>query len=201
MTETLIDIIRHGMPEGGNRIRGNGVDDPLSTQGWAQMRRTTNAIGGWQRLISSPMKRCLAFAEWLAEQRDLPVSIEPRLREVGFGDWEGVDRNRLETERHGEYSAFYRDPATNRPAGAEPLEDFGHRVATALEAALMAHAGEHILVVGHAGVIRAAVGHVLRVPLTSWYRIDVSHAAITRFSGDAEKMKLVFHNWRPEDGA
>jgi hypothetical protein len=34
MPDTLIDLIRHGQPEGGRRIRGNGCDDPLSPLGW-----------------------------------------------------------------------------------------------------------------------------------------------------------------------
>jgi broad specificity phosphatase PhoE len=199
MTETRIDFIRHGLPEGGNRIRGNGVDDPLSTEGWAQMRRTAAAIRGWQRLVSSPMRRCVAFAEWLAEQRGLPMTVESRVREVGFGDWEGVDRKTLETERSSEYTAFHRNPAENRPAGAEPLADFGRRVADTFDALLQAHPGEHLLVVAHAGVIRATLGHVLEAPLSSWYRIEVAHAALTRFTLDAQAVRVVFHNWRPDD--
>ena len=35
--ETVIDLIRHGEPEGGRMIRGQGVDHPLSAVDWAQL--------------------------------------------------------------------------------------------------------------------------------------------------------------------
>ena len=41
MTTTLIDLIRHGEPEGGPMFRGQ-TDHPLSATGWQQMR---GAIG------------------------------------------------------------------------------------------------------------------------------------------------------------
>jgi alpha-ribazole phosphatase/probable phosphoglycerate mutase len=198
MTSTVIDIIRHGLPEGGNRIRGNGVDDALSSIGWSQMRRSAAAIDGWDRVITSPLRRCRAFAEWLADQRGLPLSVEPELREVGFGAWEGIARETLMTERRDEYDAFYQDPVHNRPAGAEPLADFGRRITTAFDATADAYRGEHLLIVGHAGVIRATLGHVLQAPAACWYRTDVSYAAITRFTRDQRATRVVLHNWRPD---
>ena len=68
VTTTRLDYLRHGQPIGGQRFRGNGIDDPLSGLGWRQMRETAAAIGSWQRVITSPMQRCAAFAEWLATQ-------------------------------------------------------------------------------------------------------------------------------------
>ena len=37
MDDTIIDLIRHGQPQGGSVYRGHGVDDPLSELGWQQM--------------------------------------------------------------------------------------------------------------------------------------------------------------------
>lgn len=194
---TRLDFLRHGQPEGGNRFRGNGVDDPLSARGWTQMRATAATIDDWQLIVSSPMQRCHAFAKWLSRERALPLSIDADLREVGFGSWEGVTRQELMTERREEYASFYRDPVNNRPPGAEPLADFGDRVGRAFERLLQTYAGERVLVVAHAGVIRAAVGHVLESPPACWYRSDVANAAVTRFERDPEATRLVFHNWLP----
>lgn len=197
-TDTLLDYLRHGQPEGGSRFRGNGIDDPLSETGWRQMRATTAALGGWDALVSSPMQRCIAFAEQLAAQRNLPLEVIDDLREVGFGDWEGLDRATLKSERLAEYRAFYADPVANRPLGAEPLEDFGSRVAAVFDDLLVRYAGRHVLVVCHAGVIRATLGHVTRAAPINWYRAEVDNAALTRFAGDARGARLVAHNWRPQ---
>ena len=54
--ETIIDIIRHGEPVGGTRIRGNGVDDPLSERGWQQMWVAVQNAPTWSRIITLPIR-------------------------------------------------------------------------------------------------------------------------------------------------
>ena len=198
MPVTRIDLLRHGQPEGGDRFRGHGVDDPLSPVGWQQMRTTAAAFPDWERIVSSPMRRCLAFAEWLAAERGLPLSVEQDLREVGFGVWEGTDKDELRERRREEYDAFYRDPVHRRPAGAEPLADFGRRVSQALVGLSERFSGKQVLVVAHAGVIRAALGLTLQNDPIYWYRTDVANAALTRLEFDGTKIRLIAHNWRPQ---
>ncbi|MCB1802436.1 MAG: histidine phosphatase family protein [Gammaproteobacteria bacterium] len=195
-SRTLIDYLRHGQPEGGQCYRGSGVDDALSERGWQQMQAAAAAVDGWQRVISSPLQRCRAFAESLADERGLPLSVVDDLREVGFGSWEGVTREQLKRERAAEYRAFYDDPVNNRPAGAEPLEALAARVGKVFDGLARQYAGEHVLVVAHAGVIRATLGHVTRMPPVNWYRVQVDNAALSRFRVDGARAQLIVHNWR-----
>lgn len=197
MSQTILDYLRHGEPEGGSKYRGHNVDDPLSERGWSQMRDTVQHLDGWSRILSSPMQRCRAFAEWLGEQRGLPVEIVDNLKEVGFGSWEGATRAELLNRRADEYHAFYADPVNNRPAGAEPLQAFGQRVAEAYEQAAGHYPGEHLLIVAHAGVMRATLGHVTAAPALNWYRAAVDNAAISRFAHDGQRSRLLLHNWLP----
>jgi len=194
VTDTLIDFLRHGEPVGGRRFRGNGADDPLSEKGWQQM---WNAVGEqlpWQRVISSPLRRCRAFAEVLADKCGLEPSIDNRFREVGFGCWEGLSADEIIRRNPEEYAAFYRDPCRNRPSGAEALEAFGQRVAQALQDVLSDYPGEHVLVVAHAGVVRAALGDILNADPAAWYRTRIDNAAFTRVRNDRYGSKLEFHN-------
>jgi len=87
----------------------------------------------------------------------------------------------------------------NRPQGAEALDAFGQRVAAALDELISTCPGEHVLVVAHAGVIRAALGHVLQSDPVAWYRTRVDNAALTRFRRGPYGNKLEFHN-RPSLG-
>jgi len=194
---TQLDLLRHGEPVGGSRYRGNGIDDPLSEEGWQQMRETTSAIQGWQAIVSSPMRRCAEFAQWLAEQRGLPMEIHDDLREIGFGTWEGFTRSELRRDRAADYHAFYQDPLNNRPAGAEPLDEFSDRIGAVFDRLLESYRGQHLLIVAHAGVIRASLRHVARVPAIDWYRTAVDYAGLTRFSNDKHGLRLATHNWRP----
>ncbi len=189
-----IDFIRHGEPQGGRLYRGAAVDDPLSEKGWSQMWAAVGETRRWDRIVSSPLQRCLAFAEALAQRDRLPLAAETDLREVGFGEWEGLSPEEVKARDPEGYAAFYRDPVECRPPGAEDLILFGHRVADAYDRIARHGRGERVLVVAHAGVIRAALGHVLQAPPSCWYRVQVDNAGITRFRHEKGADRLLFHN-------
>lgn len=180
MSVTLVDLLRHGEPVGGRRYRGQ-IDDPLSEKGWAQMRAATADRPAWSAIVSSSLSRCRAFAEELAGLSGLPLSFDERFKEVGFGTWEGKTAAEIEAVHPDAVFNFKRDPVGCRPEGAEALDAFHSRVAAALESVLEAHAGGHVLVVAHAGVIRMAICNVLGLEPERGYRIQVGSAAVARF--------------------
>jgi len=193
---TTIDFIRHGEPVGGHRYRGDGIDDPLSKTGWQQMWQAVETSQNWSRIISSPMLRCSEFAHALGKQQGLPVDVVFELREVGFGSWEGKNRDEIIRQNKAEYDDFYADPVHNRPPGAEDLHRFGERIALVYRQLVANYPDDHLLVVAHAGVIRAALGYVMQTAASNWYRAKIDNACITRFQHSHQGDLLVFHNTR-----
>ena len=191
MTTTL-DLLRHGEPVGGRKYRGQ-IDDPLSEKGWTQMHAAVGETAPWTRIVSSPLLRCRAFAETLAGRHGLPLAFDDRLKEVGFGEWEGKSAAEIEADAPGSLARFKADPVNARPVGAEPLADFHARVAAALDDLLARHAGQHVLLVGHAGVMRMALAWALQIPLAHAYRIEVATASLTRLRFDNGRATLIFH--------
>lgn len=193
---TLLDFIRHGEPVGGVRYRGQ-TDDPLSDTGWRQMRAAIGKERPWEVIVSSSLSRCLAFAEELSEETKLPLEVDDRLKEIGFGEWQGKTCEEITQYDPGVLQRFYRDPTTYRPDGAEGLAEFKHRIVAAVNDILNRHSGKHILVVCHAGTIRMVIGHILDVPLSNLFRIKVANAGITRIEyaeqGEEFLGQLVFH--------
>lgn len=157
------------------------------------MRAALGEATPWTRIVSSPLSRCRAFAEELSGQRDLPLSLDDRLREVGFGVWEGKSAVEIESETPGALVRFKSDPVHARPPGAEALDSFYRRVAEALVAILRRNNDEHVLLVGHAGVIRMALAWALAIPQANAYRIEVASAKFTRLRFDAGRATLIFH--------
>lgn len=193
-----LDFMRHGEPVGGRKYRGQ-LDEPLSEKGWEQMRAAVGADYPWTRIVSSPLLRCSEFADELARRARLPLAFDARLKEVGFGVWEGKTAAQLDQEDPQQLARFKADPLNARPAGAEPLQDFFDRVAAGVESLLQAGSEEHILVVCHAGVIRMALSHGLAIPLANAYRIDVPTAGLTRLTYGTEnpvRVVLRFHGSR-----
>lgn len=191
-----LDLLRHGEPVGGRRYRG-GIDDPLSERGWKQMRNAMKRVHGHQVVWTSPLSRCRDFAQALAEERSLACRVEPAFEEIGFGEWEGrTARELAETEAEAQ-RRFWADPIHCTPPGAEPLPAFRERVADGLRRLREAHDGQHVLVVGHGGLIRVLMLEALRLPLEAFTRIQVPYASISRLRLDPDPEVspiLMFHN-------
>jgi alpha-ribazole phosphatase/probable phosphoglycerate mutase len=197
MSKTLIDFIRHGEPVGGRRYRGK-TDDPLSEKGWSQMWQSVGEHRPWRQIVSSPLLRCAEFAHVLGDKRQIPVMIDERLAELGYGVWEGKTADEIDAAEPGAIRRYRRDPIHCRPAGAEDLNAFATRCRAAWGDMVTRFAGQHVLVVAHAGIIRMALAHVLDIPPGSMFRIEVANAAVTRFKieghGSDAIASLVFHD-------
>ena len=194
---TTIDLIRHGEPVGGRKYRGQ-IDDPLSDKGWTQMREAVADYRSWDAIISSSLSRCIDFARELGQRIGVDVNADSRLMEIGFGEWEGRTASDLEQEKPGQVQRFLIDPLNNTPPGAETLVEFEARIIGAWNDVLQQYRGQHILLVGHAGMIRMILRHVLDMPIDRMFRIQVANAAITRIRVDGEDAdafsRLLFHN-------
>lgn len=194
-SSTWIDLLRHGEPVGGRRYRGQ-TDDPLSDKGWQQMRTAVEGYAGWNVIYSSPLRRCADFAHELAARLAIPLRVDDRLMEIGFGAWEGRTPDELCRDDPQCLNRFWQDPVGNRPDGAEPLNVFHQRVAAAWSEIVAANPGRRVLVVGHAGITRLVMTLVLGSPLDRLFRIQVGNAEISRIRiqpGPVSWPSLVFH--------
>lgn len=162
--ETLLDLLRHGAVAGGARLRGARTDDPLDEAGWQQLDAATRHDPGWELIASSPSARCLAFAEAFAERTGIELEVDERLREYDFGDWDGRPLDELWHEQGDALARFLGDSDTLTPPGGEPAADFRARARAARDDLLDRHAGRHLLLLAHGGVLRQLVADALGAP-------------------------------------
>lgn len=179
---TQVDLLRHGACEGGEIFRGS-TDVPLSDEGWQQMRGKVAAVAEppWSTIISSPLRRCRQFADELAAQARLPVVVNSELREMHFGDWEGLPHAEAQQLDPEAWRQFWQSPDQASPPNGEAMPDFCQRVTTAADALLATHAGESLLVVAHGAVNRVVICHWLGMPMGAMTRLSVPYAGLTRF--------------------
>lgn len=194
---TTIDLIRHGEPVGGSRYRGH-TDDPLSEKGWAQMRSAVRDHNCWDVIISSPLLRCAEFAAEVAGRHNIPMQLDARFKEIYFGPWEGKTAEELLQQDKDCLQRFWSDPVNNTPEGAETLAAFEQRVLAGWDDAVRQHMGKHILLVGHGGMMRVIMSHVLGMPRAHMFRLSVKYAAISRIRlddyGDSMMPIVKFHD-------
>ncbi|HWJ31297.1 MAG TPA: histidine phosphatase family protein [Gaiellaceae bacterium] len=151
---TTLLLVRHGETDWNRDARWQGHSDtPLNEVGRDQARRLAAELGEVDVVYSSDLARARETAEILAEPIGLEVRVDPRLRERGFGAWEGKNAAEIEREFADEHARWLAGEAPGA-ADAEPFTDFGARVEEFVAEVLLRHPGETVLVVGHGGTIR-----------------------------------------------
>jgi len=198
--ETKIDLIRHGEPVGGQRMRGS-QDDPLSELGWYQMRDSVGEHSPWDSIVSSPLKRCFNFSEELPKKLSVDLEVDGEFREIGFGEWEGKRIIDLMKEDPEAIRKYWKDPESNGPEGSELMSVFINRVHEAWDKLVADTQGKHTLLVCHGGVIRAILTRVLGMGPENLWNFDVPYANVSRvvyhhFPDDGHTAQLKFHKAR-----
>ncbi|MCP5303541.1 MAG: histidine phosphatase family protein [Pseudomonadales bacterium] len=196
---TTLDLLRHGACEGGEILRGT-TDVELSSEGWQQMENATRNNPGWHQVVSSPLQRCRQFAEQLAGELAVPVTVDENWRELDFGEWEGQLLKELWQQQPEQLRRFFSDPETHPVPGGETVAQLQSRLQLALDALLNTHKGSHVLVVQHAGTIKFFLGLLFGFPSTKVSHFDVPYASLTRVRiyHDNEQLTPVLISHNPE---
>lgn len=168
-------------------------DPPLSEQG----RRQAAAVGAalasesLDAVLCSHLRRAAETARHVAEPHKLAPVVYPELREVET--YRDVpDDVRLEDVLspvmwHGVQERFLRERRWDVSPFSESSAEFRHRVVTVVEGILAMHAGKHLAIVCHGGVINAYLGHLLGLREDMFFR--PAHASITRvLAGDGRRV-------------
>lgn len=197
---TTLIYIRHGHTDfPSDRIYCDSREDPpLSEKGRLQASNLPDLLSGVElsAIYSSPCARTLATARPLAEDRNLSVTSEERLRERHFGEWEGLFFHEIEQHYPEDYRRWKRDNAGFAPVGGETVYALRDRLIVALSELLLRHKGETIGIVSHVGPIRVAVSEALELPIAFYRRLTIDNASITSVSYGKSQNNLHFLNRR-----
>lgn len=183
-TKIVIGLLRHGETEGGARYRGR-TDDRVTEAGWRQMRTALLAdTNAWEKIVTSPLARCAEFAHAYAIERQLPLRVDERLRELDFGDWEGRTAAEIMETSPESLLNFWEDPWKHGPPAGEPIAEMCARVIAAWRDII---AGAHTtLVIGHGGPMRVILCHALGLPLAQLLHVEVAPGTLHRLTARAD---------------
>lgn len=158
---TTVLLARHGETEWNAPHRWQGfTGPPLNDLGCDQATKLARRLRGTRlgALYSSDATRALETAEIVGQELGLGVRQDARLREVNFGEWEGLTRGEIDEQYAGAFAEWDACKLA-RPTGGETDLEMAGRVLEALTEIARRHAGGRILVVTSGGPIRAAQAH------------------------------------------
>jgi probable phosphoglycerate mutase len=202
MENRVLYLVRHGKirQEDDQRRYIGQIDLPLAEEGRKQAdhlhRRLEHAEIG--AAYCSDLIRSRETAE-IAAGGLFEVVVRPDLREIDMGKWEGLTFREVARQFPDEFKARGDDIGGFRVPGGESFVECGRRVVAAFEDILSRSAG-NVLVVGHAGVNRLLLCHVLGMPVQNLFRIgqDYSCLNIIQSSNSGYQVRLI--NGRSRSG-
>ncbi len=126
-------------------------------------------------VYSSPLDRARSTAVPIAAAHTLSPVIVDGLREIDFGEVEGLGFDDLPPDLQ---RGLLDNPTRVRFPGGETYAELQARVVAALADITARHDGETVVAVSHAGAIRAALAAWLLIPDEAVFRLDQRYAAV-----------------------
>lgn len=199
MTSTIL-LVRHAAHDGvGDRLTGRLPGVRLGLFGQEQARRLAERLQlqAPSAIIASPQPRTQETAAAIASACGMTAfDTEPGLDEIDFGDaW--TNKTWLELDEDPRWHRWNGERAVAATQGGETMAIVQARMVAALQRAVETpDDGRPIIVVTHADLIKAAVCHVLQLPLDAVHRFDVDPASTTGLLWGDWGAKLLWLNER-----
>jgi probable phosphoglycerate mutase len=180
---TRIFLVRHGATSLTAEDRFAGSSDvSLSDEGRRQVASLAERLKNecLDAIYASPLGRTVETAQILAAPHGLRPILEPGLREIDYGHWEGLARAEVESKFSAEYAIWQEDPFTIAPGDGESGVNVLNRVLPVFRRIVEAHRHKTALVVSHKGTNRLLISSLLGFDMRGYRdRLDQSPAALT----------------------
>jgi len=131
-----IVFVRHGLTDWNRESRYQGQTDiELSEDGVRQAEAVGRRLAEEKihRIYSSDLKRARATAEKIAAHHEISVIVDERLRELSFGEWEGLTFEQITAKWPELQKKWIADPVNFTSPGGESARDLEKRVFLALQ--------------------------------------------------------------------
>ncbi|MEA2220183.1 MAG: hypothetical protein QOJ35_2809 [Solirubrobacteraceae bacterium] len=176
MAET-VHLVRHGQTASSARKAYSGRGDvALTAEGREQARRVAQRLAGAgiDAVFTSPLSRARDTAQAIADATGAPLTVDERLTEVDYGDFEGLDRADASARLGQAFDDWRADPFGAPVPGMEPLD---HALARARDATADAlEAARRPVIVGHQGILRIVLIALGELAPQDYFRLRLREA-------------------------
>jgi alpha-ribazole phosphatase len=166
MTELI--LIRHGQTDWNVEGRYQGqADVPLNRQGLEQARKVAAALAQEKidAIYSSDLARARQTAEIIQQATGAPLHIEPRLREISQGLWEGMLFSEIKARDPQRHARRKVDPLNTAPPGGETVGQVRQRVLAAVREILRRHPEQRVALVSHGLALAILITEARGLPI------------------------------------
>lgn len=153
-------LVRHGQTAWNRAQRFQGQSDvPLDETGMAQIEKVARRLSQemLDAIYTSDLSRAQMTARAIAANHTCPVIIDPRLRELSFGEWEGLTYTEIASRFPDQLKSWEQDPFRNAPPGGETVSHLADRVDAVLRDLRARHAMQTVVIAAHGGPLQTLI--------------------------------------------
>jgi alpha-ribazole phosphatase/probable phosphoglycerate mutase len=190
-------LIRHGQINGYENFPVYGhTDVELTETGILQMEKIDERLRllEFKAIYSSDLRRSATGARLLTRSHDVPLHLLTELREIYFGDWEGLTLSQIQ-ERFPEELKKRQANLVNYtiPGNGESIGSFSERISNCFEQILGEQKENDFVIVAHGAVNRVILCNALGLDLTQIFNIHQDYGClnIIDYFPDSTLVRLV----------
>ncbi len=174
------------------RFQGH-ADIVLNERGLRQANALQRHLAGntFQAIVASDLARARKMAEILALPHGLTVQIDPRLRELDFGAWEGLLYEEVQQRYPSDLAAWQANPPQVGPPGGERLTELARRLQDFLTDLANHPEDSTILVAAHRGSLRTLLCLLMGLAVTQHWEFRLEIASLSEVEIIAGKATVV----------
>jgi probable phosphoglycerate mutase len=165
-------FLRHGQTtlSRDDSFCGSGLDPELTPEGleMAQAFAAAYRSKSWSAIYSSNLQRAISSAQPLCDAVGMKLQMNPDLKEIAYGKWEGLTKEQVEREYHDDYTNWLADPAWHAPTGGELATTVARRGLGVIENIKQQFSEGNVLVVSHKATIRIILCDLLGIDVGSF---------------------------------
>ena len=194
MTTFLLLRHAHSVANKAGILAGQLEGIGLSKDGIAQVKKLTSSFENLKidRIISSPMQRCLETVEGIARSKRKRISIDKRLIEMNYGSWSGKKLSKL--SRMKEWKVIQTKPSAFRFPQGESFKGLEERIESLLKDLSRKYPKETILIITHGDIVKIAASLTVGSGLNNFQKFAVDPCSLTTLSwGSKARMLLTFN--------
>lgn len=172
-------LVRHGETDWNSEHRIQGQQDvSLNAAGLEQAERLAARFAEMRidALYASDLSRAYMTAQAINQHHRLPIRKDERLRELGYGKYEGLTFGEIEKRHPQEYSAWVKDHSVSTHGG-ETVGQLHARAKSLLDQIMMTDDEVNVLV-GHGGSVKMVICAALRLPEDKYWRFRLGNTGI-----------------------
>ncbi len=154
-------------------------DLPADLSDIAALSRLAEHLPQKALVVSSDLQRAITTANAITGPRTrLPHN--PGLREMNYGDWDGLSMDEVANLNPDSSRAFWETPGDVAPPNGESWNRLADRVAGAVDEIIATHGPQDIIAVAHFGVILAALQCASGMTAKAAFSFKIDNLSVTR---------------------